>query len=199
MQSRKATRLQNLQDGSPFIIEPLKDVFKIMYLIRGGDSTCKVQGYKKTETNGYSAFIDFFAPATEVFYDEGRNRLPILEGGGVSIPKEYLSEVNQEDKQSKKEETKKKKQVKALKINNNMTTEQVNGTKKGVGRPKKHKIDLPKNKEFTVNNLSAELGVKKFVINNELNRVKRENPDSIQIVGATPCGKGKPARVFKLI
>ena len=65
MQQRKATRLQNLQDGSPFIIEPLKEVFKVMYLIRGGDSTCKVQGYKQTEAGGYSS--TFLLPQLKLY------------------------------------------------------------------------------------------------------------------------------------
>jgi hypothetical protein len=70
MQQRRTTQLQNLQDGSPFIVESLQEVFKLMYLIRGGESTCKVQGYKQTDAGGYSPFVDFFAPATMVCYDE---------------------------------------------------------------------------------------------------------------------------------
>ena len=193
MQQRKATRLQNLQDGSPFIIEPLKEVFKLMYLIRGGDSTCKVQGYKQTDAGGYSPFVDFFAPATEVIYDEGRECLPIIEQGGVSIPKEYLNTILNEEKEKKEEVKHKTKKVKKMSIDN------VKNTKAGAGRPKKHSIELPRHEEFTVSNIAAKLGVKKFVVNNQIAKIQRENPASLQVVGTLPQAKGKAAKVFKLI
>jgi len=193
MQQRKPTRLQNLQDGCPFIIEPLKEVFKLMYLIRGGDSTCKVQGYKQTDAGGYSPFIDFFAPATEVIYDEGRECLPIIEQGGVSIPKEYLNTILNEKKEEEKEVKPKTKKVKKMSIEN------VKQTGAGAGRPKKHSIQLPRHEEFTVSKIAAKFGVKKFVVNNEIAKIQRENPNSLQIVGTLPQAKGKPAKVFKLI
>ena len=195
MQQRKATRLQNLQDGSPFIIEPLKEVFKVMYLIRGGDSTCKVQGYKQTEAGGYSPFIDFFAPATEVVYDEERESLPILEQGGVSIPKEYLTTILNEEKEKKQEDKVKQKPNKAKK----MKIEIIEKVKVGAGRPKKHSIQLPHGEEFTVSRIAAKLGVKKFVVNNQIAKIQRENPESIRVVGSMSQGKGKAAKVFKLI
>lgn len=71
-------------------------------------------------------------------------------------------------------------------------------TKNAVGRPKKYSIELPHGEEFTVSNVAAKLGVKKFVINNEIARIQRETPDILQVVGSVPQGKGKPARVFKL-
>ena len=193
MQSRKATRLQNLQDGSPFIIEPLKEVFKVMYLIRGGDSTCKVQGYKQTEAGGYSPFIDFFAPATEVVYDEERECLPILEQGGVTIPKEYLNTILNEEKEKKEEVKPKTKKAKKMSI------EIIDKVKNGAGRPKKHSIQLPHGEEFTVSKIAAKLGVKKFVVNNQIAKIQRENPESIKVVGSMSQGKGKAAKVFKLI
>ena len=195
MQQRKATRLQNLQDGSPFIIEPLKEVFKVMYLIRGGDSTCKVQGYKQTEAGGYSPFIDFFAPATEVVYDEERESLSILEQGGVSIPKEYLTTILNEEKEKKQEDKVKQKPNKAKK----MKIEIIEKVKVGAGRPKKHSIQLPHGEEFTVSKIAAKLGVKKFVVNNQIAKIQRENPESIKIVGSMSQGRGKAAKVFKLI
>ena len=193
MQQRKPTRLQNLQDGCPFIIEPLKEVFKLMYLIRGGDSTCKVQGYKQTDAGGYSPFVDFFAPATEVIYDEGRECLPIIEQGGVSIPKEYLNTILNEEKEKKEEVKPKTKKVKKMSIEN------VKNTKAGAGRPKKHSIELPRHEEFTVSNIAAKLGVKKFVVNNQIAKIQRENPTSLQVVGTLPQAKGKAAKVFKLV
>ena len=195
MQQRKATRLQNLQDGSPFIIEPLKEVFKVMYLIRGGDSTCKVQGYKQTEAGGYSPFIDFFAPATEVVYDEERESLPILEQGGVSIPKEYLTTILNEENEKKQEDKVKQKPKKV----NKMSIEIIEKVKAGAGRPKKHSIQLPHGEEFTVSRIAAKLGVKKFVVNNQIAKIQRENPESIKVVGSMSQGKGKAAKVFKLI
>ena len=194
MHLRKKIKLKNLVDGSPFFIEGLEDQFKCLYLVRSGDSTCKVKGYKVTDAGGYSPFMDFFSPSTEVFPDNNREVLSINKDGDLSIPKELIPE-----KETKPEEPEKKRKTKAFKINNDMTTEPENQTKKGVGRPKKHKIELPKNKEFTVHALASELGVKKFVVNNELNKFKKENPDSFQIMGTVPCGKGKPARIFKLI
>lgn len=197
--SLKRIRLQNLIDGSPFIVEGLEKQFKCLYLVRGGDSTCKVQGYKVTDSGGYTPFSDFFAPATEVIHDKNRPFLSINKDGGLSIPKEFIPE--------KENQTEDKKKVKALKMKNNMTEEQTataiaeptSSAKRGAGRPKKHTIELPKGKEFTVNNLASELGVKKFVISNELNKIKKDNPDAVQVIGTIPCGKGKPARVFKLI
>jgi hypothetical protein len=195
MQQRRTTQLQNLQDGAPFIVESLKDTFKLMYLIRGGESTCKVQGYKQTDAGGYSPFVDFFAPATMVSYDVGRQKLPINKEGMITIPKEYLNTILKEDKQEQKEkEHKTKKNRKALK----MSIEIEEQVKNGAGRPKKHSIQLPRGEEFTVGNIAVKLGVKKFVINNEIAKIQRENPDIIQIVGTKPQGKGKPARVFKL-
>ena len=199
MQQRKPTRLQNLQDGCPFIIEPLKEVFKLMYLIRGGDSTCKVQGYKQTDAGGYSPFIDFFAPATEVIYDEGRECLPIIEQGGVSIPKEYLNSILKEDKQDKQDKEHKEQVKSKTKKVKKMSIENVKQTRAGAGRPKKHSIQLPRHEEFTVSKIAAKFGVKKFVVNNEIAKIQRENPESIKVVGSMPQGKGKPAKVFKLV
>jgi hypothetical protein len=195
--SHKKTKLQNLVDGSPFVIESLDKQFKCLYLVRGGDSTCKVQGYKMTDAGGYSPFADFFSPATEVVHDKSRKYLSINKNGDLSIPKEYIPEKEE----VKKEEVKQKK-TKAYKISNNMETQnnnEVNAAKRGAGRPKKHTITLPHGEEFTVNQLAQKLGVKKFVINNEISKIKKSNPDTLQVVGTIPQGKGKPAKVFKLI
>ena len=192
MRSRKTTHLQNLQDGAPFIIESLKETFKLMYLIRGGQSTCKVQGYKQTEAGGYSPFVDFFAPATMVCYDEERQQLPLNKDGMLTIPKEYLNTILNEEKEKKEEVKPKTKKVKKMSIE----IEEI--VKNGAGRPKKHAIQLPRGEEFTVGNIAAKLGVKKFVINNEIAKIQRENPNALQVVGTMPQGKGKPARVFKL-
>jgi hypothetical protein len=192
MQQRRTTQLQNLQDGSPFIVESLQEVFKLMYLIRGGESTCKVQGYKQTDAGGYSPFVDFFAPAAMVSYDVERQKLPINKEGMITIPKEILNTILNEKKEEEKEVKPKTKKVKKMSIEN------VKHTKVGAGRPKKHAIQLPRHEEFTVGHIAAKLGVKKFVINNEIAKIQRENPDTIQIVGTKPQGKGKPARVFKL-
>lgn len=197
MQQRRTTQLQNLQDGAPFIIESLKETFKLMYLLRGGQSTCKVQGYKKTEAGGYSPFVDFFAPATMVSPDESREKLPINKDGILTIPKEILNSILKEDKEQNKQEEKEhktKKNRKALK----MSIEIEEAVKNGAGRPKKHSIKLPRGEEFTVGNIAAKLGVKKFVINNEIAKIQRENPSALQVVGTLPQAKGKPARVFKL-
>lgn len=192
MQQRRTTQLQNLQDGAPFIVESLQEVFKLMYLIRGGESTCKVQGYKQTDAGGYSPFVDFFAPAAMVSYDVERQKLPINKEGMITIPKEILNTILNEKKEEEKEVKPKTKKVKKMSIEN------VKHTKVGAGRPKKHAIQLPRHEEFTVGHIAAKLGVKKFVINNEIAKIQRENPDAIQIVGTKPQGKGKPARVFKL-
>jgi len=193
MQQRRTTQLQNLQDGAPFIVESLQEMFKLMYLIRGGESTCKVQGYKQTDAGGYSPFVDFFAPAAMVRYDEGRQKLPINKEGMITIPKEYLNTILNEKKEEEKE-TKPKKNKKVKK----MSIEIEEQKKMGAGRPKKHAIQLPRNEEFTVGHIAAKLGVKKFVINNEIAKIQRENPNALRVVGTMPQDKGKPARVFKL-
>ncbi len=198
MTSIKTSRLENLPDGAPFVIPALPDHFKILYLIRGGQSTCKVQGYKKTDAGGYSPMIDFFAPATAVLYDNTRKQLPISKEGTISIPREYMAQVSSEAKEEKQEEKKVNKKTKGV---NKMSIETITigiPTKNAVGRPKKYSIELPHGEEFTVSNVAAKLGVKKFVINNEIARIQRETPDILQVVGSVPQGKGKPARVFKL-
>jgi len=200
----KKIRLQNLQDGTPFTIEGLEKQFTCLYLVRGGDSTCKVQGYKLTDSGGYTPFADFFSPATEVLQDTKRKALTINKDGMLSIPKEYAPVKDEEEKTNKK--------TKVFKVSMNMETNQTataiaenaeneteDAAKRGAGRPRKHSINLPHGEEFTVNAIAEKLGVKKFVVNNELNKIKRENPDSVQVVGTIPQGKGKPARVFKLI
>jgi hypothetical protein len=164
-----------------------------MYLLRGGQSTCKVQGYKQTEAGGYSPFIDFFAPATMVCYDEERQRLPINKEGTLTIPKEVLNTILNEKKEEEKEVKPKTKKVKKMSIEN------VKHTKAGAGRPKKHSIQLPRHEEFTVSKIAAKFGVKKFVVNNEIAKIQRENPNALQIVGTLPQAKGKPAKVFKLV
>jgi hypothetical protein len=193
MQQRRTTQLQNLQDGTPFVIESLKETFKLMYLLRGGQSTCKVQGYKQTEAGGYSPFVDFFAPATMVSPDESREKLPINKDGILTIPKEVLNTILNEKKEEEKEVKPKTKKVKKMSIEN------VKHTKAGAGRPKKHSIQLPRHEEFTVSKIAAKFGVKKFVINNEIAKIQRENPNALQIVGTLPQAKGKPAKVFKLV
>lgn len=193
MQQRRTTQLQNLQDGAPFIVESLQEVFKLMYLIRGGESTCKVQGYKQTDAGGYSPFVDFFAPAAMVSYDVERQKLPINKEGMITIPKEILNTILNEKKEEEKEVKPKTKKVKKMNIEN------VKQTRAGAGRPKKHSIQLPRHEEFTVSKIAAKFGVKKFVINNEIAKIQRENPNALQVVGTLPQAKGKPAKVFKLI
>lgn len=195
MQSPKLMRLDNLVDGSPFYMPILNEQFKLMYLVRGGDSTCKVQGYKRTDAGGYSPFSDFFAPATEVVSDKSRQVLQVQEDGQVSIPKEYLKEIFSD----KQEETKKVNKTKGAKKMSIENIKSPNYGKNAVGRPKKHRIELPHGEEFTVSKIAEKLGVKKFVINNEIARIQRETPQSIQVVGSLPHRKGKPARVFKLV
>jgi hypothetical protein len=198
MTSIKTSRLENLPDGAPFVIPALPDHFRLLYLVRGGQSTCKVQGYKKTDAGGYSPMIDFFAPATAVLYDNTREQLPISKEGTISIPREYMAQVSSEAKEEKQEEKKVNKKTKGVNKMSIETTTIGIPTKNAVGRPKKYSIELPHGEEFTVSNVAAKLGVKKFVINNEIARIQRETPDILRVVGSVPQGKGKPARVFKL-
>jgi hypothetical protein len=194
MQSPKQVRLYNLVDGSPFTIPSLDDQYKLLYLVRGNDSTCKVQGYKKTEAGGYSPFSDFFSPGTEVLPDRTRKVLSTNKDGELSIPKEYVVEIlNNNKKENQKTKTKGVKKMSVQMIDS------IEETKKAVGRPKKHRIELPHGEEFTVSNIAERLGVKKFVINNEIARIQRQHPQELQIVGSMMRSKGKPARVFKLI
>jgi hypothetical protein len=193
MPSPKHVRLYNLVDGSPFTIPSLDDQYKLLYLVRGNDSTCKVQGYKKTEAGGYSPFSDFFSPGTEVLPDRTRKVLSTNKNGELSIPKEYVVEILHNN--NKEENQKIKKGVKKMSV---QIIESIGETKKQVGRPKKHRIELPHGEEFTVSNIAERLGVKKFVINNEIARIRRDAPQQIEIVGSMLRAKGKPASVFKL-
>ena len=123
--------------------------------------------------------------------------MPILEQGGVSIPKEYLTTIlNEEKEKEKKQEDKVKQKPKKV---NKMSIEIIEKVKAGAGRPKKHSIQLPHGEEFTVSRIAAKLGVKKFVVNNQIAKIQRENPESIKVVGSMSQGKGKAAKVFKLI
>lgn len=161
-----------------------------MYLIRGGQSTCKVQGYKQTEAGGYSPIVDFFAPATMISYDNQREKLPLNKDGMVSIPKIHLNSIlNHKEKEMKSLKTKEE---------NKMNIEIIKKEKNRVGRPKKHKIELPRHEEFTVGKIAKKFGVEKFVINNEIAKIKKEDPSSVMVVGFLEQEKGKPARVFKL-
>lgn len=256
MPSIKTARLENLPDGSPFTIPSLPDHFRLLYLVRGGQSTCKVQGYKRTETGGYTPTVDFFAPATSVVYDNTRIQLVASKEGVLSIPKEYIQKLSDEtNQQEQKPNTKNKKAAKmkieqitidisgvsknvgcvfqtgtdkprngnvrgdnhmkvifgenvtenATKNNSREEMEDILSStfnmrmhKNAVGRPKKYSITLPHDEEFTVSNVATKLGVKKFVINNEIARIRRETPNLLEVVGSLPQGKGKPARVFKL-
>lgn len=199
MTSDKRVRLQNLADGSPFILPSLKNEFKLMYLVRAGDSTCKVQGYRITDAGGYSPYSDFFAPATEVLHDHTRKILSINKEGALSIPKEHLNEIFADKQEEDKEQVSKKQKTKS-KVVKKMSIENIeNNDKNAVGRPKKHSIQLPHGEEFTVSKIAQKLGVKKFVVNNEITRIKRETPEIIKIVGVAQKGKGKPAKVFKII
>lgn len=197
MTSRKRVRLENLPDGAPFIIEGLQKDFYCLYLVRGGDSTCKVQGFKRMDSGNFVHFSDFFSPATEVNYDDRRNMLAISKDGELSIPKEYVPVKDKEKEETEKPEKKKKeKAAKALKPSKDIEDMNI---KQKAGRPKKHSVSLPKNTPFTIDEIAKSLGVKKFVINNEIARVKKSNPSTLEIVGSLPNTKGKPAKVFKLI
>lgn len=198
MISRKRIRLENLPDGSPFVIGGLENSFYCLYLVRGGDSTCKVQGFKKNDSGNFTHFIDFFSPATEVNYDDKRTMLSISKDGELSIPKEYLP-VKDKEETEKPEKKKKEKIDKPIKALKPIKDNDMNTIKQKAGRPKKHTISLPKNQTFTIDEIAKTFGVKKFVINNEIARVKKENPSALQIVGSLPNTKGKPAKVFKLI
>lgn len=195
MTSRKRIRLENLPDGAPFVIGGMENSFYCLYLVRGGDSTCKVQGFRKTDSGNFTHFSDFFSPATEVNYDDRRVMLSISKDGELSIPKEYLP-VKEKEEVEKPENKKKEKAIKALKPTKD---KDMNTIKQKAGRPKKHSISLPKNKTFTIDEIAKTFGVKKFVINNEIARVKKENPSALEVVGSIPNAKGKPAKVFKLI
>lgn len=195
MISHKRVKLENLPDGAPFVVGGLENVFYCLYLVRGGDSTCKVQGFKKNDSGSFTHFSDFFSPATEVNYDDKRVMLTISKDGDLSIPKEYVP-VKEKEEVEKPEKKNKEKIAKALKPTKD---KDMNTIKQKAGRPKKHSISLPKNKTFTIDEIAKTFGVKKFVINNEIARVKKENPSALQIVGSLPNTKGKPAKVFKLI
>jgi len=176
---QKVFHLNGLQDGSPFLLRSGSTDYVCMYLVRSGDSTCKVQGFKKTEAGNYSAFSDFFSPATEVHYDTNRKQLSINKSGGLSIPKEESEAfgIGSENKKEKKEDKPK-------------------GAK---GRPKKYKIDLPIGQELTTSQMADLLGVKKFVVSNEINKIKKDNPKRILETKSVSTKKGKPAKVFKVL
>lgn len=176
---QKFCHLSSLQDGSPFLFRSGSTEYVCMYLVRGGDSTCKVQGFRKTDAGNYSAFSDFFSPATEVYYDANRKQLSINKNGGLSIPKDESEAfgIGLENKKEKKEDKPK-------------------GSK---GRPKKYKVDLPIGQEMTTSQMADLLGVKKFVVSNEISKIKKTNPSRISESTGVSNKKGKPAKVFKLL
>jgi hypothetical protein len=177
---QKFCHLSSLQDGSPFLFRSGSNEYVCMYLVRAGDSTCKVQGFKKTEAGNYSAFADFFSPATEVYYDANRKQLTINKNGLLSIPREEWETfgVGSENKKEKKEDKPK------------------GGAR---GRPKKHKLDLPVGKEMTTSQMAEQLGVKKFVVSNEIAKIKKQTPSRILELNSVLNKKGKPAKVFKIL
>ena len=204
MNKRKPMPLQNLPDGSPFLLRSLSEDFIYMYLVRAGDSTCKVQGFKKTDAGNYSWFMDFFSPATEVFSDKSRDMLQRKKDGSFFTGKkngieEYeFNNLNEDDfnNKSKEEPTNKKTRKAARKMK--VTDIQIKRTN-AVGRPKKHSIVLPVGEEFTVCEIASKLGVDKFIVNNEIARIKKEKPHALKSVGVSSNGRGKPATVWKLV
>ena len=205
----KRTQLLSLQDGTPFTL-PSCPEFKYMYLVRGGDCTCRVQGYKLNENGVYMGFSEFFSPATEVLHDSSRLPMHKDKDGFLSIvPQDKAKEAlnNPLDIKSKKvdnEEVKEKKQKekkkqKKLKKAHKMNVETIENTEKPIrGRKRKYFIELPHNEEFTVSEVAKKLGVKNFVVSNEITKLKKEFPDCIELIRTVTGGKGKPARVYKL-
>ncbi len=203
----KRTQLFSLQDGSPFTM-PSCPEFKYLYLVRGGDCTCRVSGYKQNDTGTYVGFTDFFSPATEVVHDSDRGPM-IKDGDGVlSIsPAEKNREIPNSISQQEDEQEVKPKKIKQQKKMENVietaiepTTEISTPTKEAGqrGRKRKHFISLPTNAEFTVAEVALKLGVEKFVIANEIAKIKKATPDSIELVRTISGGKGKPVSVYKL-
>jgi len=73
------------------------------------------------------------------------------------------------------------------------------GAKTGKrGRRRIHTLALPVDQEFTVAEIAKKMKVDKYIINNEVARIKRTAPSTIKEVRTVKGGRGKPATVFKI-
>jgi predicted transcriptional regulator len=215
----KIVKLAFLPDGAPFTLPCSGDTFKNLYLIKSGDCTCRVAGFRAkvkddgTLSNNYEKFSDFFAPGAEVIYDDTRQNLKFDDKGNYVIAGLDLggnlddTEKVENNKVSKKSKGKNKNMDTNTNNANNTIddtndTNIVNAVPKGKrGRARKHFVELPKNREFTAAQLATELGVEKFAVNNEITKMKKLNPASVVTVRTekNSSGKGKPTSVFKII
>lgn len=164
--------LKNLRDGTPFNFRS-GNVFRNLYLVKGSDSRCIIAGERAADNStGWEQFTDSCAPDAEVLVDTDRNNFEM---------------ENKNEKTSVKEEKTNKNKQTNKENNNNMK-----------GRKRIHNINLPVDQEFTVASVAQTLNVEKYVINNELARIKRETPDRVTEVSSVKGGRGKPAKVFKI-
>ena len=66
------------------------------------------------------------------------------------------------------------------------------------GRRRVHNIELPTDIEFTVAEIAKKLNVDKYIVNNEVARIKKSNPSSVKELRTVKSGRGKPATVFTI-
>ena len=174
MNTNKYSLLKNLDSGDPFIFRG-SEVFRNMFLVHSSDSRCVVKGEKAFNTPSgelkWEPFTDSCAPDAEVFYDSAREKMEFEEESGV---------------ESTMEPTAKARAVK------------VDAEPAKRGRKQLHSISLPIDTEFTVAQVAADLKVEKYVVNNEVARIKKASPSSVKEVRTITKGRGKPAKVFKI-
>lgn len=165
---RKRSRLQNLPDGTYFVIPSLEKVFKNLHIVKVGSCSVRVAGYSKEDPKDevWTPFSNFFACNTEVYPVDAD------EMDKADLPKRGRKPKSTEDKEVKSEN-------------------------KTRGRKKKHNVTIPKT-PFTVKELAKKLNVKPYVINNEMNRLRATGVVFVEEKKKKQQGKGKPACVWKI-
>jgi hypothetical protein len=71
--------LSFLKNGSPFKFIGTGDVFRDMFLLKAGDSRCKIIGRKRISKEIWQDFEDDCSPGSEVDFDASRQEIKIDE------------------------------------------------------------------------------------------------------------------------
>lgn len=160
----QTVKLNSLKEGSPFLF-PQNEHFKFLYLIKSGNSRCRIKGFKKINSAVWEGFEDDCSPDAEVIKDNGRDEIEII--------------------------------TNEFGIHKTNKLQEINPPKVHITKEKK-RLELPINTEFTVKEIAEKLNIESYTVSNEIARRKKNNKDSVIIVGYKQGGRGKPQCIFKL-
>lgn len=209
--SKKLIKLKNLQAGTPFIFSGGETCFKNMYLVYPSDARCVVEGFKISDkrrdsdngtncTENWEHFKDNCSPGAEVFIDDSRDMATVKQdktGTFLKIAQTSLSEENNCAVVEEKKEKKEKKERKSNKVKE--VSEDIKAKGKRGRKPGLPKIAFPADREFTAPELVRELGLKPYIVSNELNKALKEGRIESNERRTSGKGRGRHCKVFKMI